>query len=102
SEENPKNREGLLKTWEETWTEKADVFSTTLNHLSGFRLNDYELHDYKDYMKVPLDYNRMQEETLDTMWDTITKHKTPYKKYFKRKAQIIGVHELGSLIDTAS
>src|SRR5699024_9538010 len=67
SEENPKHREKLLKTWEETWKEKADLFSTTLNHLSGFRLNDYELHYYKDYMKVPLDYNRMEEETLDTM-----------------------------------
>src|SRR5699024_2460438 len=35
SEENPKHREKLLKTWEETWKKKADLFSTTLNHLSG-------------------------------------------------------------------
>jgi pepF/M3 family oligoendopeptidase len=102
SEENPKNREELLKTWEATWAEKADLFSTTLNHLSGFRLNDYELHDYKDYMKVPLDYNRMKEETLDTMWDTITKNKTPFKKYFERKAQLIGVNQLGWLDVSAS
>ena len=102
SEENPKHREKLLKTWEETWKKKADLFSTTLNHLSGFRLNDYELHDYKDYMKVPLDYNRMEEETLDTMWGTITKNKEPFKKYFERKAQLIGVDQLGWLDVTAS
>lgn len=28
-------------------------------------------------MKAPLDYNRMDEETLDTMWKTITKNKFP-------------------------
>ena len=102
SEENPKEREKLLKTWEETWEKKADLFSTTLNHLSGFRLNNYELHDHKDYMKAPLDYNRMEEETLDTMWDTITENKAPFKKYFERKAQLIGVDQLGWLDVSAS
>lgn len=102
SEENPKVREELLSTWEETWEKKADLFSTTLNHLSGFRLNNYELHDHKDYMKAPLDYNRMEEETLDTMWDTITKNKAPFKKYFERKAKLIGVDQLGWLDVSAS
>ena len=97
SEENPEKREELLKIWEEEWNKKADLFATTLNHLSGFRLNNYELHDYKDYMKVPLDYNRMEEETLDTMWNTIAKNKSPLKKYFERKAQLLGVEQLGWL-----
>ena len=97
SEEDPKKREDFLKIWEDTWEKKADLFSTTLNHLSGFRLSNYELHDYDDYMKVPLDYNRMDEETLNTMWDTITKNKTPIKKYFERKAKLIGVDQLGWL-----
>lgn len=97
SEENPEKREELLKIWEDTWEKKADLFSTTLNHLSGFRLNNYQLHNYKDYMKVPLDYNRMEEETLDTMWNTIAKNKSPLKKYFERKAQLLGVEQLGWL-----
>ena len=97
SEEDPNKREDLLKIWEDTWEKKADLFSTTLNHLSGFRLSNYELHDYDDYMKVPLDYNRMDKETLNTMWDTITKNKTPIKKYFERKAKLIGVDQLGWL-----
>lgn len=77
SEEDPKKREALLNIWEEEWNKRADLFATTLNHLSGFRLNNYKLHEYKDYMKAPLDYNRMDEETLDTMWKTITKNKFP-------------------------
>ena len=97
SEEDPNKREALLKIWEDTWEKKADLFSTTLNHLSGFRLSNYELHVYDDYMKVPLDYNRMDKETLNTMWDTITKNKTPIKKYFDRKAKLIGVDQLGWL-----
>ena len=97
SEEDPNKREALLKIWEDTWEKKADLFSTTLNHLSGFRLSNYELHNYDDYMKVPLDYNRMDKETLNTMWDTITKNKTPIKKYFERKAKLIGVDQLGWL-----
>jgi len=97
SEEDPNKREELLKIWEDTWEKKADLFSTTLNHLSGFRLSNYELHVYDDYMKVPLDYNRMDEETLNTMWDTITKNKAPIKKYFDRKAKLIGVDQLGWL-----
>src|SRR5699024_6421570 len=64
--------------------------------------NNYQLHNYKGYMKVPLDYNRMEEETLDTMWGTMAKNKSPLKKYFNRKAQLLGVDQFGWLDVTAS
>ena len=45
----------------------------TLNHLDGFRLSDYKLHGTTDYLENPLNYNRMSQETLTVMWETIQK-----------------------------
>ena len=34
---------------------------------------DYKAHGVTDFMKEPLQYNRMKKETLDVMWDVIAK-----------------------------
>lgn len=93
--EDPKKRQEVLETWEQTWKEKAPLFANVLNHLAGFRLSNYKLHSEGDYMKEPLQYNRMKKETLDTMWDTVNKNKGKVVEYLKRKAELLGVEKLG-------
>lgn len=83
-------RQRLFTEWEKTWSQKATLFSDTLNHLDGFRLSTYRLHGVEDYLKEPLEYNRLQKKTLDAMWDTITKNKQPFIDFLTRKAQLFG------------
>lgn len=83
-------RAELFAKWEQAWGEKADLFADTLNHLDGFRLATYKLHDVDDYLKKPLEYNRLAKTTLDTMWETITKNKQPIVDFLTRKAQLFG------------
>ena len=87
-------REQLFQKWEATWSAKAPLFSDTLNHLAGFRLADYQAHGVTDYLKRPLEYNRMKRETLDTMWQAVSDHKQPFIDYLNRKAQLLGKEKL--------
>lgn len=87
-------REQLFQKWESTWSAKAPLFSDTLNHLAGFRLADYQAHSVTDYLKRPLEYNRMKRETLDTMWQAVSDHKQPFIDYLNRKAQLLGKEKL--------
>lgn len=83
-------RQELFEKWEQAWSEKADIFADTLNHLDGFRLNNYKLHGVDDFLKQPLEYNRLDKETLDMMWGTIQKNKQPIIDFLTRKAQLFG------------
>ncbi|MGM0126199.1 oligoendopeptidase F [Enterococcus sp. AZ194] len=87
-------RKELFEKWEAAWSEKAPLFSDTLNHLDGFRLSTYKLHGVTDYLKKPLEYNRLQKETLDVMWDTIQKNKQPIIDFLTRKAQLFGKEKM--------
>lgn len=101
AEENNEKRQEMLAIWEESWEEKADLFATTLNHLAGFRLANYKAHDIDDFMTPPLEYNRMEEESLDSMWGTISKNKGKIHQYFERKAQLLEIDQLSWLDVTA-
>lgn len=83
-------RQELFEKWEKAWSEKADIFADTLNHLDGFRLNNYKLHGVDDFLKQPLEYNRLDKETLNMMWGTIQKNKQPIIDFLTRKAQLFG------------
>lgn len=87
-------RAQLFEKWEKAWSEKAPSFADTLNHLAGFRLKDYELHGTTDFLEKPLRYNRMKQETLDVMWDTISKNKQPFIDFLTRKAQLFGKEKM--------
>ena len=102
SEQDPEKRAEMLKIWENAWKEKEDLFANTLNHLAGFRLSNYEAHDINHYMETPLEYNRMEAETLDAMWDTINANKKQIVEFLERKAQLLKVDKLNWLDVTAA
>lgn len=79
---------------QETWGEASDLFTETLNHLSGFRLQTYKHRKWENVLKEPLDYNRMSEKTLNAMWETITEYKNHYVPYMKKKAEKLGLERL--------
>lgn len=94
SHPSTEERHRVLEKWEEAWSSKADLFADTLNHLAGFRLTNYKFHGVDDFMKRPLEYNRMKQETLDAMWDTITANKDAVVQYMDRKAALLGLDKL--------
>lgn len=87
-------RQMWFKRWEETWTLHEDLGAQLLNHLSGFRLNLYAARKWSSVIHEPLFYNRMQEKTLNTMWEVIEKHKECLKKYMQSKAHLLGIPQL--------
>lgn len=91
---DPLVRDQLFSQWEATWSKLAPVFADTLNHLVGFRLATYKAHGVTDFLKRPLEYNRMKPETLDAMWQAVSSHKTAFVDYLNRKAKLFGKEKL--------
>ena len=91
---DPKVRAELFEKWEQAWSEKAPLFADTLNHLDGFRLTANKLHGITNHLQVPLEYNRMKEETLNAMWGAISNNKQPFVDFLQRKAQLFGKEKM--------
>ncbi|AOM81502.1 M3 family oligoendopeptidase [Salisediminibacterium beveridgei] len=87
-------RKHVFDQLEKAWQEESELFTNTLNHLSGYRLAVYEARGWENVLKEPLQINRMQEKTLNVMWDTITANKDTFVTYLDRKAQVLGVEKL--------
>lgn len=87
-------RKQIFDKWEIAWAKKAPLFADTLNHLAGFRLADYKAHGVSDFLKRPLEDNRMKKESLDAMWKAVSEHKQPFIDFLNRKAQLMGKEQL--------
>ncbi|ETI67177.1 M3 family oligoendopeptidase [Neobacillus vireti] len=87
-------RSAVFKNWEKAWGEQADFLAKTLNHLSGFRLNVYKKRGWEDVLKEPLSINRMEKETLETMWAVISENKQKLVQYLERKAKLLGLEKM--------
>lgn len=87
-------RKAIFQKWEEAWQDQSDYLSRVLNHLAGFRLNVYKQRGWENVLKEPLAINRMSKETLDAMWEVISKNKESLVKFLNRKAELLGIEKL--------
>lgn len=87
-------RKHVATKMKEAWKEKSSLFGQTLNHLAGFRLQSYAHRVWEDVLREPLSDNRMQKETLDTMWQAITDAKEPFVRFLNKKAEMLGLEKL--------
>ncbi|MCC8353864.1 oligoendopeptidase [Bacillus halotolerans] len=87
-------RKTVFERTNQAWEREQDIFSSTLNHLAGFRLETYKARGWEDVLKEPLQINRMKKETLDTMWQVITENKQPFVQFLNRKASMLGLEKL--------
>ncbi|MFX8616528.1 hypothetical protein ABTM15_19670, partial [Acinetobacter baumannii] len=71
SDPDRKIRKQIFAKWEEAWKNEAALFAETLNHLAGHRLQLDRHRGWESVWKEPLDDNRMREETLNAMWESI-------------------------------
>lgn len=94
SDADPQVRQTIFSNWQSAWNEHADSFASTLNHLAGFRLAVYQERGWNSVLKEALSYNRMQQKTLDVMWEVITDYKQHFVAYLERKAKLLGKEKL--------
>jgi oligoendopeptidase F len=87
-------RARAFAAWENAFAENAELIATALNHLAGFRIQTYKHRGWESVLKEPLDLNRMSQETLDAMWDTVERNKDTLIQYLNRKAKLLGVEKL--------
>lgn len=92
---DPNVRAYLMQKWEEAWAKEADLCAISLNHIAGYRLALYKRRGWDSFLWEPLKINRMSQETLDTMWDTINKNKDRLVTYMKRKKDYLGLSSFG-------
>lgn len=84
-------RANMFKVWEQTWASQEEQFTQILNHIGGFRVKLYEERGWHSILKEPLYMNRMSEETLNCMWDTIEQNKEMLLPYFSKKAELLDI-----------
>ena len=88
----------VRKAWflrmQETWKAQENMAAQMLNRLAGFRLSLYKARKSPSILHEPLFCNRMQEKTLQTMWQTVEKHKNCQQLYMRRKAELLGIEKL--------
>ncbi len=76
------------------WDSIADSCAEALNHIAGSRLTRYRHLGVQDHLERPLRLNRMQRQTLETMWNVVNERKPALKAYFNAKAKLLGVDRL--------
>lgn len=94
SDPNRSVRKHVFEQLDKAWKGQTDLFGQTLNHLAGFRLQKYKHRNWQSVLKEPLEMNRMQKETLDAMWTTISNNKKHFVRYLQKKADLLGLEKL--------
>lgn len=95
SDPDPKFRAHVMERWEAAWSDAAEYCALALNNLAGYRLSLYKHRGWDSFLKEPLELNRMSEQTLTTMWQTIDRNKERLVAYLKRKKELLGLAKLG-------
>lgn len=94
ADENPKNRQAIFKAWEKAFTKNGAIFAEIINHLAGYRLTTQAAHGYTHFLDEPLEYNRMQPETLLAMWKAVDEGKDIFVEFLRKKQALLGLDAL--------
>lgn len=87
-------RAQVFAKWLEAWGQETELCAQALNHLGGFRLALYRHRGWDSVLREPLDIGRMQEKTLEAMWQAIDNRKDRLVAYLERKAKLLGIEKL--------
>ncbi len=83
------------------WKTIADTCADAINHIAGSRLVKYRRLGLRDHLELPLRYNRLRRETLETMWRSVAERKSALLSYFEQKARLLGTRKLAWYDQTA-
>ena len=89
-------REKAFIALENVWKGQEETMSRIINHLTGFRLQTDKNRGTLTSLEKPLKDNRIKEETLQTMWRVVSRHKQPFIAYLDHKAKMDGNKQMPS------
>src|SRR5690606_28975292 len=73
---------------ENTWTAQEDIMARILNHITGFRIQADKKQGIMNGLEKPLKDKRIQAETLQAMWQVVSRNKNPFADYLDHKAKL--------------
>ena len=80
---------------ENVFKKKENLFAQILNNLGGFRVQTYNMRGWDSVVKEAVDVYRMDEKTLDAMWEAVEEIKPLLVQYLEKKAELLGLEKLG-------
>lgn len=84
-------REQAFNGMIEGWEQQADTTAMVLNNLSGFKLSLYKHRNWESPLYEPLVMSRLQQKSLDTMWEVIRRETPKLKPYIDAKKKLLGI-----------
>jgi oligoendopeptidase F len=87
-------REANFKAVSQAWSSLSIPCAEAINHIAGTRLTIQQRLGLSDHLEVPLRYNRMTRQTLETMWSRIAAHAPKLAQYLDKKRQLLGLEQL--------
>ena len=75
----------------EGWERRADLSGMGLNALAGFRLALYKNRGWESTLFEPLVLARLKEDTLNAMWNVISREKKRLHAYIEAKKKLLGI-----------
>ncbi|MCH9612241.1 MAG: hypothetical protein S4CHLAM102_07270 [Chlamydiia bacterium] len=90
-----KVRDAAFEVLEEVLSEKETIFAQIQGSIVGFRLSTYQKRGWTSPLKETLHQNKLKETSLRAMWDQVEKIKPKLKLYLEKKAELLGLEQLG-------
>ncbi len=87
-------RKSAFESMETELTKQEPIFAQILNNIVDFRLTLYKERGWENDLHETLAKNRIEEKTLLTMWDVVSKNKEPLVKYLNHKAKLLNLKKL--------
>ncbi|WP_341877541.1 M3 family oligoendopeptidase [Defluviitalea saccharophila] len=72
----------------------AEASAASLNGIKGEVITESKMRGYKSPLEMTLLHSRMDQETLDAMFEAIMESLPSFRKYLKKKAELLG-HQNG-------
>lgn len=94
SDQNEAVRQEAFSSIQTSFKGKQNSFAETLNHLGGFRLKVYGARKAASFLQEALEKSRMQEKTLNAMWEAVENFQPHLLKYLKCKAGLLKKEKL--------
>ena len=87
-------RQKIAVSLSDVCRENEDRFASIFNHFAGFRNELYQLRGWTNPLKEMFEQNRISEDSVTSMMDTLHQHKSLLHRFLERKAKLSHVEKL--------
>ena len=94
SETSRSVRKEVFTQWEKVCEKEKMTFARILNHIAGFRLSVLSKRGWDSHLKEALLQSNMEEKTLFSMWEAVSKSRDIFHPFYKMKAAHYKVKKL--------